>query len=225
MKKVLIFVDRDGTIIYDNKYYLGMSNNWRSMIKFLPKVIKGLKLLNKIHNSSVYIITHQPGIAIKDFPLLTLGRAKQVFQEVIDRIRKEGIAIKDGIMCPYASPAYAKAKKDKSFDKKFVSNCNCIKPKPGMIFKGLKMEGLKRKGAKIYVIGDRFSDVKMGLNANGIGILVPFVNEPGQRERVRGLKDKKKVYIAKDFLDAVRFIMKIESKYLNIYARNKIVQK
>ncbi|MCH7902926.1 hypothetical protein IIC68_04185 [archaeon] len=55
--------------------------------------------------------------------------------------------------------------------------------------------------------GDRVTDVKTGINANGTGILVPFPNKPNEKEKVLKLNSRNK-YIAKDFLDAVMFIKK-----------------
>ena len=84
-----------------------------------------------------------------------------------------------------------------------------MKPKLGMIEKILKKENLSRKDVKIYVIGDRESDVKTALNAKGFGILVPFKNELKEKTKTRKIKNKNK-YIAKNFLDAARLVVKRE---------------
>ena len=76
------------------------------------------------------------------------------------------------------------------------------------MFKGaLKKEGLKKSQVNLYVIGDRLSDVQTALNSSGFGIIVPFPNEPDQEGKVRELNTRNK-YIAKDFLDADKFIAK-----------------
>ena len=208
-KKTLIIVDRDGTLIYDKKYYIGRTNLWKKKIRFLPKVIEGLKVLNKIPDSLVYIVTHQPGVAVKDFSLLTEERANMVLEEVVKRIERRGAKIDGYFMCPHASPAYARRKKDFKFVKKYICNCSCIKPGSGMIEQALKDAGLKKSQVNIYIIGDRLSDVQTALNSGGFGILVPFVNEPGQDVKVMELNTKNK-YIAKHFLDAAKFIAKKE---------------
>ena len=210
-KKLFIFLDRDGTIDYDKKYHLGHQRNWKSKIRILPNVVKGLKILRKIPGVRIYMITNQTGVAIKDFPLLTDKRAREVCQYIIDKLKDKGIKLDGYEICGKASPSYVKKRSNFKFDKKLVGNFSCIKPKPGMINSILNKEGVKRKDAKIYVIGDRFSDVKTALNIKGFGILVPFKNEPGEKEKVEKLKSKNK-YIAKDFLDAARFIVKRENK-------------
>lgn len=209
-KNILICIDRDGTLIYDKKYYMGHTKNWKSRIKFLKNVIKGLRLLNKeLPDAPIYMITNQPGVAIKDFPLLTEKRANEVCLEVLKKLEKKRAIIKDYILCSHVSPSYVKKRKEFKFNKKLICNCSCIKPKPGMIKEALKKESLEPNKTKIYVIGDRASDIKTALNAKGFGILIPFKEEPYEKEKVKNIKTKNK-YIAKGFLDAARFIVKRE---------------
>ena len=210
MKKVMIFLDRDGTLIYDKKYYLGSQKNWRSLIKICSGVVLGIKHLRKIPYSRIYMITNQPGVAIKDFPLLTLKKANEVSRYILNQLKNKNTKLDGYEICEHASPSYVKKHKQFTFDKKLVGNFSCMKPKPGMIEKILKKEKLSRKNVKIYVIGDRASDVKTALNAKGCGIMVPFENEKGEKEKVRKLDSKNK-YIAKNFLDAAKFIIKREN--------------
>jgi len=209
MKKTLIFIDKDKTLIYDKKYYFGSQKNWRSLIKILPHVINGLKLLKKIQNSKIYIITNQPGVAVKNFPLLTLKRANEVCKYVLKQFEKRNVKLDGYEICERVSPLYIKTHKQFTFNKKLVGNFYCMKPNPGMIEKILKKEKLTRADANIYVIGDRVSDVKTALNAKGFGIIIPFENEKDEKEKVRKLKNKS-TFIAKNFLDAARFIVKRE---------------
>lgn len=203
--KTLIFVDRDGTLTFDNKYHLGRQKNWKSLIKFLPYAIQGLKLLNKIPNSRVYIVTNQPGVAVKDFPLLTLKKAHQVNRYVMSLIRKRGVKLNGYEVCGKAHPKYTRRRSEFTFDKKLVGDFPCIKPRTGMIDETLRKEKLKRKDVKIFLIGDRISDVKSVINAKGFGILVPFKGEPYDKKAMKKLKN---TYVAKNFLDAAKFISK-----------------
>lgn len=209
-QNILICIDRDGTLIYDNHYYLGSQKNWKSKIRFLSYVIQGIKIINKkIPEAKLYMITNQTGIAIKNFPLLTIKRAHEVCKYIIKLLKNKQAKLDNYILCPHVLPSYAKRKSEFKFNKKFVCNCPCIKPNIGMIEKALKKESLREKNTSIYVIGDRASDVHTANNAKGFGILVPFKNEPGEKEKVKKLKHKN-TYIAKDFLDAVKFIIKRE---------------
>ena len=217
MKKqnILICVDRDGTLIYDDKYYLGRTNNWRSKIKFLRNVVRGLREVNKrLPNAKTYLITNQSGVAVKDFPLLTEKRANEVCRFVIQVLKKRRAKIDDYVLCPHVSPEYAE-KSELEIKKSFICNCSCIKPSPGMVEKALRKEGFKKENTNIYVIGDRKTDVETAHNISGTGILVPFKNE--SNEDIKLLRHKKnkflrgKSYIAKDFLDAVKYIVKKEN--------------
>jgi len=127
----------------------------------------------------------------------------------LKKLKSKGIKIDGYEFCGKAPPKYVKFRSEFSFDKKLVGDFDCIKPKPGMIKSILKKERLKSKNTEIYVIGDRASDLETAHNVNGFGILVPFVNQPGQNAKVRKLKNKNK-YIAKNFLEAVKFIVKKE---------------
>ncbi len=207
MKKTLVCLDRDGTLIYDDKYHLGRTDDWKSKIKVLPTVIEGLRLLKTISNLSMYIITNQPGVAIKNFPLLTLDRAHEVNQYILAQIAKMGGQIDGYFLCPHANFEYVKKRTKYNFDKKMVCDCDCEKPKPGMVFNALKSEGLTREETIVYVIGDRSTDVETALNINGTGIFIPFENEPKYLEIVKKL-NQTNIFIAKDFLDAAKIIVK-----------------
>ena len=206
MKKSVICIDRDGTLIHDDKYYLGRDDDWRSKVSILPQVIEGLTKIRQMPNTAVYMITNQPGVAIGDYPLLTMERAHEVCRYVVDRIN-EGNRLIDGyFLCPHASPEYVRKKKGVNFDEWFVHRCKCLKPALGMVLDSLKAANITADAAHIYVIGDRVTDVQTALNIGGYGILIPFANEPGQEEKARLLEPQSHVTICRDMLEAAGFI-------------------
>lgn len=211
MKTTLICFDRDLTLIYDNRYHLGRQRNWKSLIKILPKVVSGLKLLRKkLPNAKIYFITNQPGVAIKEFPLLTHEKAHEVCKFVVKTFEKKGFKFDGYGVCEKATPEYVKRKKGKyTFDKKMVGNFSCFKPKPGMANQILKKEGLEKKDIKFYIVGDRASDLQMAKHFNGWGILTPHKQRLQEVDKSKKTKSNKK-YIAKDFSDAIKFIIKKE---------------
>ena len=209
MKKILILVDRDGTLIYDKKCHYGSQKNWKSLIKILPSVVRGINLLRKIPNVKIYMITNQPGVAIKDFPFLTLRRAHEVCKYVLNLLKRKNAKIDGYELCEHASSSYVKSYPKFEFNKKLVGNFSCMKPKYGMINHVLKNEKLNREEIAIYVIGDRFSDVKTALNVKGFGIIVPFANEKREKEKVKKINNKN-TFIARNFLDAAKFIIEKE---------------
>ncbi len=216
-KNILICVDRDGTIVYDKKYHLGRQRNWKKLVKILPGVVSGIKrLTKKFPDAKIYMITNQPGIAIKDFPLLTQKRANEVCKLIIKELEKQGAKIDGYIVCGKATTAYTKKRGEYKFNKKMVGNFPCIKPKPGMINQILKKLKWDKRNTDIFVMGDRLSDVETGLNVNGYGygIFVPFKERPKEIKKVKKKikkENKKRIYTSKGFLDGVDWIIKTTS--------------
>ena len=206
MKKTIICIDRDGTLINDDKFYLGRDDGWQAKVEVLPEAVSGLKILNDISNSAIYMITNQVGVSIADYPLLTIDRAHEVCRYVIERLRNLGGEINGYFICPHATPAYVEKKAGVSFDQELVHECHCLKPGLGMVFDALRAEDISLDDADIYVIGDRLSDVQTALNIKGVGILIPFINEPGEEEKVRELTDHSRIHIANSMLEAAEFI-------------------
>jgi histidinol-phosphate phosphatase family protein len=210
-KNLLLCLDRDGTIIYDDKYHLGSQKNWKKLIKFRPGVINGLKKLNKkFSKAKIYLISNQSGVAIKEFPLLTSNKAKSVCRYIVKLMNQRGVKVERCFICPHTTPSYVKSHPQFTFEKKKICKCKCAKPDIGLVEQSLKDAKWKKEYTDIYAIGDRMSDVKTGINVGGFGILFPFVNRPGEVRKVRKLKSKKK-YIAKNFNDAVEFLVKREN--------------
>jgi histidinol-phosphate phosphatase family protein len=209
-KNILICIDRDGTLIEDKLYYLGSTPDWNKKFKFLPEVINGTKLLIKsLPNAKLYMITNQTGVTVKDLPLLTQKRAHEVCKYTLAQLKKQKAHINGYILCPHADPTYMKRRKEFKFIKSLVCNCDCIKPKIGMIKQALAKENLSLKNTKIYVIGNRMSDVHTAHNANSCGILVPYKFESKEKIKVAS-EHHKNTYIAKNFLEAAKYIIRRE---------------
>lgn len=206
IKKVIVCIDRDGTLINDDKYYLGRDEEWRTKVEILPGVVEGLAIINGIAGAEVYMITNQSGVAIADFPLLTIDRAHEVCRYVLARLRAAGGDIAGYFLCPHVSPLYARMKPTVKFDGELACECHCLKPRLGMVLDALKAANVTEDSADVFVVGDRLSDVQTALNINGTGILIPFVNEPGEEEKVRALTDQSGIFIADNLVEAAEFI-------------------
>jgi len=217
MKHTVVFVDRDGTIHKDENYFLGCSDNWKEQLEFLKGVVEGINLLNKLPDSKIYIITNQAGVALtgidpktgKNFDNLTLHRIVEVNEYIIKKLREKGANVNKWFACPYIPNKYVELAKSRgwSIDEKWVDDNNLDwKPKTGMIDKALENAGLKRGDCEVFVIGDRTSDVKLGLNCNATSILVSSSKtiERGDIEKVKAMEGD--IYVADDFLDAAKHI-------------------
>jgi histidinol-phosphate phosphatase family protein len=214
---ILVCVDRDGTINLDENYFLGSSPNWKEQLEFLPRVVEGIKALNQISDLEIAIVTNQAGVALTDpqFQPLDEERMHEVNQYMIEQLKKQGAIIQNYFATPYVNSAYVEKSKQRgrNVNPQYVQDNNPnLKPSPGMIFKAAERLGKKPEELRIYMIGDRKSDVETGLNANSFSILIPSSKtiEIGDEEKVRELQKEhpNQIYIAKDFLDAAQYIEK-----------------
>jgi histidinol phosphatase-like enzyme len=133
----------------------------------------------------------------------------EVNHHILQELTKAGCRIDGYFACPFIDKKYAEkaAKKGLRINPEFLmDNHPDLKPNTGMIEKALFSINAKKEDCKIYIVGDRASDVEMGLNAGGIGILVESfkTKELGDRQKVMNLG--KESYIAKDFFDAAKLI-------------------
>ncbi len=212
---ILVCLDRDGTINKDENYFLGSSPNWKRQVKILPKVIKGIKLLNQISDLKLFIITNQSGVALigSEFDLLDEKRMHEVNQFIIERLRQKGAIVKGYFACPYVDNKYVEKAKSKRriVNQDYVRDKHPdLKPGIGMLRKAAESIGKKLEDCQVYFVGDRVSDVEMGLNANGTGILISSfkTEELGDLNKVKELQKRygSRVYIARNFLDAANHI-------------------
>lgn len=215
-KKVIICIDRDGTLIHDENdhLFLGRDNDWQTRVQILPYVIDGLKFLRTIPGSAIYMITNQPGVAISDYPFLTMEKAHEVCTYVLKTLASMGARIDGYFLCPHATPDYVRKKPGVNFDEDLVHECKCLKPELGMVFDALKAENITPDNANVYVIGDRASDVQTAVNISGIGILIPFQNEPEEDQKVRKLAGQTRIHIAENLFGAAQLIVEKEQKRL-----------
>ncbi|MDF1593870.1 MAG: hypothetical protein P1P89_20365 [Desulfobacterales bacterium] len=209
MNKAIICIDRDGTLIHDSRehLFLGSDNNWPEKVKILPNAIEGVRRLNTIAGAGIYMITNQPGVAISDFALLTEGRAREVCRFVVEMFKDSGARLDGYFLCPHATPKYVSRKPGTNFHPHLVHDCHCLKPGLGMVFNALKAEGITPENADIYVIGDRASDIRTALKIDGTGILIPFVNEPGELAKIKLLGKQGQIYVAETMFTAAEYIV------------------
>ncbi len=132
------FLDRDGVVNEDKGYVFK-----KDQLIFKKGFFDGLKILNK-KKFVVIIITNQSGIGrgyyeIKDFNKIT--------KYILFKCEKKNTKIDDTYYCPH-HPLYALGK--------FKLNCNCRKPKAGMIDNAVLDWSIDLK--KSYMIGDKKTD-------------------------------------------------------------------
>ena len=214
-KPKLICLDRDGTIIRDENYYLGSSPNWRRQIEFLPEVIRGIRLLDTLKDSYIFILTNQSGVALLggNFDSLTEERMHEVNKYILRRLNALGAHVRGYFACPYVSSDYSEKAKRKGriVDPKYIDdNCEDLKPRIGMIKKAAESLGMTYKKMDVFVVGDRISDLELALNGGGIGILVPSEKtiELGDMKKAKEMMSANphKILIVRSFFNAASLI-------------------
>ncbi len=144
------FLDRDGTIIQDYEDEL-----WKDITEpvFINGSIEGLKKI-KQKGYEIIIITNQYLI---DEKIISIQRYKDFTNKFLKRIEDNGIEILDIFYCPHSRHR----------------NCNCMKPKEGLIKMTLeKYSEIDLKDC--FIVGDSLCDVelgeKLGIKTFGIGL-------------------------------------------------------
>ena len=188
MKKPAVFIDRDGTVNEQMGYI-----NHLSRFTMFPSVAEAIKLLNSQQYLTI-IVSNQSGVARGYYPIELVN---EVHAHMKTLLEKAG-AIIDGIFfCPH----YAKGSVPE-----YSIQCNCRKPKTGLIEKACDAFDIDMKNS--YVIGDRYSDIELAVRLDIEGILVTTGYGLGDLEYVFPRLSFSPAYIAKDLLHAVRWIIK-----------------
>ena len=134
------FLDRDGVINIDYGYVVK-----KEEFKFKEGIFELLKLLQEI-GFTLFIVTNQSGIARGYY---TKEQFFKLMDWMIKEFKKREIIIKDYEFCPHHP--------------NFTIECNCRKPKPGMILNLAKKYNISLEDS--ILIGDKDSDIKAALNA------------------------------------------------------------
>jgi len=144
--KHAVFLDRDGTINYDEGYTYKFSE-----FKFKPHVLNGLKFLCK-KKYLIFIVTNQAGIAKGKFKIKDLYK---LHKSVIKYLKKKNIYITDISFCPYHP---------KGIVKKYKKKTQYRKPGNLMLKKLIKKWNVNTMNS--FMLGDRLSDKKAALKTN-----------------------------------------------------------
>jgi len=145
MKKAL-FLDRDGIINVDKKYICRQED-----FEFIDSIFELCRFFAD-KGFLIFIITNQAGIGRgyytdKDFLILTEWMKEQ--------FKLNGIIISDVYYCPHHL--------DYGIGK-YKIDCECRKPKPGMILKIANRYDVDLVNS--VLIGDKIGDIKAGESAN-----------------------------------------------------------
>lgn len=169
-KQKAVFLDRDGTI---NKYVGFLRNiNQFELIEGVAEAIKRI-------NASGYlciVVTNQPVIARGE---VTVPQLEEIHNKMETLLGLEGAYIDGLYYCPHHP--------HRGFEgeiPELKSDCECRKPKPGMLLKAAEEFNIDL--SKSWMVGDGENDIKAGENA-GCKTCLIGKNEFGQDMTVGSL--------------------------------------
>ena len=143
--KPAVFLDRDGVVIEDSHYL-----DDPSRVKLLPGAAETIAALNRA-GWTIVVVTNQSGVARGLFSLDSVGA---VHDHIATLLLQSFAKIDAFYFCPHHSEADVL---------EFRAECECRKPKPGLLRCAARELGLEL--AASWMIGDRVSDLEAGAAA------------------------------------------------------------
>jgi D-glycero-D-manno-heptose 1,7-bisphosphate phosphatase len=185
----VVFLDRDGVINFDSSNYI---KSW-SEFKFIPRSIEAIKELT-LKGFNVIVITNQSVINRK----MVSGKGlEHIHASMKNEVKSGAGLIKDIFFCPHIPE----------------DDCDCRKPRPGLIFNAQKAYSIDLKDA--VMVGDSAKDIECARNAGcGKAVLV----KTGNGARAEKTLAEKKIFpdhIAQDLYEAVQWIVDIKVTKVN----------
>lgn len=170
-KQKAIFLDRDGTI---NKMVGFISQP--EQFELISGVAQAIKKINKSGFLAI-VVTNQPVIARGDCSFKEL---EDIHNKMETELGKEGAYIDAIYVCPHH--------KDKGFKgerPEYKFDCDCRKPKPGLLLKAAIDFNIDL--SESYIIGDDNRDIEAGKNA---GVKETFLIEMNKENILLSIIDK-----------------------------------
>jgi len=177
-----VFIDRDGTINVDVDFLSSPDQ-----LQLIPRSAEAIKVLNDL-GIPVIVITNQSGIARGLYSEADLHRVHSAMDEML---KHYGATISAYYFCPH-HPTDGIAP--------YVKDCDCRKPKPGMLLRAKKKFGFDLR--RSFIVGDKCVDVQAGKSVGAVAIQV----STGYGIEEKGLCADIRDYYAVDLFDAVQFI-------------------
>jgi D,D-heptose 1,7-bisphosphate phosphatase len=186
-KQKCVFLDRDGTI------NVLIKNNFVTKPEQFELIDGAAQAIRKINSLGflAIVITNQPVIARGEVDLKTLDL---IHMKMETDLGKNGAYIDDLFYCPHHP--------DKGFAgerPEYKIDCDCRKPKPGMILKAAEKYNIDL--SKSYMVGDDKRDILAGINSGCKSIFLTGSKEE-KKETISGF-DVEIFSSLKDFVDTL----------------------
>ena len=175
-----VFLDRDGVITQDPPHYA----HRLEQLVLIAGSAEAIRILNN-NNFRVIVVSNQSGVARGYY----LEDDVNIFNDGMKQLLAKENAYVDTI---YYCPHHPDAKVER-----YKIQCDCRKPKPGMLIRAIKEFNIDIKSS--VLVGDKWSDIETGHAAGCKSVLV--LTGHGAQENATKLG--KADYIAKDLYDAL----------------------
>ena len=183
-----ILIDRDGTINEDVGFITQLYQ-----LRLYNFAAESIKLINEAGRHAI-VITNQSGIARGLFNEDFLLRLHERMESLLSR---EGARIDAYYYCPH-HPEFGAPP--------FRQNCDCRKPKPGMIRKAARDFKLDLK--ECYVIGDRYRDIEMAYAAGAHSVMIMSGYGRAEYLSKHDSWPQQPEHVAENLLEAVKWILR-----------------
>lgn len=183
----IVFLDRDGVI---NKYP-GNRKYVTSLKRFrlIPYAKRALKILSD-EGFNIFIISNQAGVGKKIYSQRTLNL---ITDNMLHTLNRSGINISHVYYCIHRQE----------------DNCQCRKPKPGLIKKAIREFNVPKYSLKhAFFVGDSVFDILTAKKAGCKSILV-FSGKEKPKDILK--LEIQPDFTAKDLFHAVKIILKDKS--------------
>ncbi|HEY8084579.1 MAG TPA: D-glycero-beta-D-manno-heptose 1,7-bisphosphate 7-phosphatase [Methylophilaceae bacterium] len=154
----LVILDRDGVINFDSDHFIKNPDEWKP----IPGSLEAIAELNQA-GFRIALATNQSGIGRGLFDMATLNA---IHDKMHRALAQNGGRIDALFYCPHSAE----------------ENCDCRKPKPGMLLEIGRRFGIDLKG--INSVGDSLRDLQAGVSLGVQPILV--LTGKGKATRAKG---------------------------------------
>ena len=182
MDKV-IFLDRDGVINQDSPDYIKSCDEF----KFLPGSLTAIKNLTE-NGFHIIVITNQSVINRK---MVTPNGLEKIFAKMKSGVVAANGKITDIFFCPH----------------KPDDNCQCRKPKPGLIKMAEKKYNINLSQA--IMVGDSAKDIECAINAKCYKSILVKTGNADKAIKDLTIKKISPDFIAKDLEKAAEWIIQL----------------
>lgn len=187
MGRIGVFVDRDGTLI-EERDFLRLPEG----LRLIDGAAQSIRKLNQ-RGLVTCVISNQSGVARG---LLSEGDLQSIHRRLTEELAREGAAVDRIYYCPHHPGGSVEP---------YVTDCECRKPKPGMMRKAERELSIDL--SRSYVVGDKLVDIQAGRAVAATTILVLT----GYGESSLEMSKKENVpadFVAPSIGEAVEFIIR-----------------